>query len=546
MRGRTRAMAVAAFTSVALVATACSGGGGTTDPAASSGTGEGAAGGEITIRGCTPQEALLPGNTAEVCGGNVLDAIGAKLVHYNADTAAPELDVAESIETTDNQNFTVKLKPYKFHDGTDVTAKSFVDAWNYTAYFPNGQGSSYFFTPIEGYADLQPADAAQKAKPKAEKMSGLKVVDDKTFTIKTSEPVSNLPVRLGYTAFSPLPESFFADSAAYGKKPIGAGPFKVDTVSATEIVLSKFAEYSGAQKPSIDKVTFRIYNDGNAAYNDVVANNLDFTDLIPADQLVGDAWKSDLDGRNTLAETGIIQTMTFAAKDEQFQKNPDLRKSISMAINRPEIIDKIFNGTRVAATGWVSPVVDGYKPDVCGSACTFDAAAAKALYDKAGGYDGTLTLSVNGDGGHKPWADATCNSIKNALGLDCIVKITPDFKTLLDQAENGELKGIHRSGWQMDYPSIENFLAPLYGKGADSNYGKYDNPKFDAKLAEAAAAKTTDEANTLYQEAEAMLAVDMAVAPLWYSATPVGWSENVTDVKVTPFSTLDLSTIKKK
>jgi len=541
MRGRTRAMVAAGFTSLALLATACGGGGTTEDP----GTSEGTTGGDITIRGCTPQNALLPGNTSEVCGGNVLDAVGAKLVHYNADTAAPEMDIAESIETTDNQNFTVKLKPYKFQDGTEVTAKSFVDAWNYTAYFPNGQGASYFFTPIEGYADLQPADAAGKAKPKATKMTGLKVVDDKTFTIKTTEPVSNLPVRLGYTAFSPLPESFFSDPEAYGKKPIGAGPFSVESNTATEIVLTKFADYSGANKPNVDKVTFRIYNDANAAYNDTVANNLDFTDLIPADQLVGDAWKTDLDGRNALAETGIIQTMTYSPNDEQL-KNVELRKAISMAINRPEIIDKIFTGTRVAATGWVSPVVDGYKADVCGSACTFDAAAAKAMYDKAGGYQGTLTLSVNADGGHKPWADATCNSIKNALGLDCIVATTPDFKTLLDSAEAGELKGVFRSGWQMDYPSIENFLAPLYGKGADSNYGKYDNPKFDAKLAEAAAAKTTDEANTLYQEAEAMLATDMAVAPLWYQATPVGWSDNVTDVKVTPFSTLDLSSIKRK
>ncbi len=65
-------------------------------------------------------------------------------------------------------------------------------------------------------------------------MSGLKVVDDTTFTIKTSEPVSNLPVRLGYSAFAPLPDSFFNDPKAFEKKPIGAGPFKVDTISNTE------------------------------------------------------------------------------------------------------------------------------------------------------------------------------------------------------------------------------------------------------------------------------------------------------------------------
>ncbi len=543
MRGRTRTMAAVAVTSLALLASACSTP--TTTPGTGA-TGEAAAGGEITIRGCTPQNPLVPGNTSEVCGGNVLDAVLAKLVHYNPDTAAPEMDIAQSIDTTDNQTFTVKLNPgYKFHDGTDVKAKNFVDAWNYAAYFPNGQGQSYFFSIVEGYDDLQPTDDAQKETPKSKEMTGLKVVDDTTFTIKTTSPVSNLPVRLGYTAFAPLPDSFFNDPEAYAKKPVGAGPFQVESISDTAMVLSKFADYSGKSKPSIDKVTFKIYNDANAAYNEVVANQLDFTDLIPPDQLVGDAWKTDLDGRNENAETGIIQTLTYSPNDPQLKDNADLKKAISMAIDRDTIVKQIFQGTRVPATGWVSPVVDGYKADVCGASCKFDAAAAKALFEKAGGYDGQLVLGVNQDGGHKPWADAACNSIKNTLGVDCIVQQTPDFKTLLDQIEAGERKGVFRTGWQMDYPSIENFLAPLYGKGADSNYAKYDNPEFDAKLA-AAAAAPADQANVLYQEAEAMLTADFPVAPMWYAATPVGWSNRVTNVKVTPFSTLDLASIQVK
>jgi oligopeptide transport system substrate-binding protein len=122
----------------------------------------------------------------------------------------------------------------------------------------------------------------------------------------------------------------------------------------------------------------------------------------------------------------------------------------------------------------------------------------------------------------------------------------PDFATLQNQLDARELKGMFRTGWQMDYPSIENFLAPLYGKGADSNYSEYNNPEFDKKLAEAAAAPTTEQANGLYQEAEAILAKDFPVMPLWYSTTQVGWSDKVTDVKVTPFGTLDLSAIKKK
>ena len=191
---------------------------------------------------------MIPGGTSETCGGDIIDAMTSKLIRYNTENAAPENDIAESIETTDNKLFTVKLKPYKFHDGTDVKAKNFVDAWNYTAYAPNGQDGSYFMAPIAGYADTQFPGGDSKKTPKSKELTGLKVVDDTTFTIETAEPVSNLPVRLGYSAFSPLPDSFFADPKAFEKAPIGAGPFKMDSVSNTEFVLSKFADFSGATK----------------------------------------------------------------------------------------------------------------------------------------------------------------------------------------------------------------------------------------------------------------------------------------------------------
>ena len=80
---------------------------------------EGQAGGEITVRGCNPENPLIPGNTAETCGGNVLDVTTAKLIKYATEDAAPQNDIAESIETEDNQNFTVTLKDgYMFSDGT--------------------------------------------------------------------------------------------------------------------------------------------------------------------------------------------------------------------------------------------------------------------------------------------------------------------------------------------------------------------------------------------------------------------------------------------
>jgi oligopeptide transport system substrate-binding protein len=103
-----------------------------------------------------------------------------------------------------------------------------------------------------------------------------------------------------------------------------------------------------------------------------------------------------------------------------------------------------------------------------------------------------------------------------------------------------------RTGWQMDYPSIENFLAPIFKTGASSNDGDYSNPAFDKLLVEGAAATDAAAANAKYQEAEALLANDFPALPLWYGTATFGWSEKVTGVKITAFGTVDFSSVALK
>ncbi len=553
MRGTTRTVAmVAGISSIALLAAACGGGNSSNDPSSSA---SGKTGGAVTVRGCNPQNPLVPGNTNETCGGNVLAAISAKLVHYNPETAAPENDIADKIETTDNQNFTVTLKKgYKFQDGTEVKSKSFVDAWNWVADGKNATLGGYFFEPFEGFGDTQCTGAgkdpcAGAGKPKADKLTGLVVKDDYTFTIKTTEKVSNLPVRLGYTAFSPLPDTFFNDPKAYGEKPIGAGPFKFDSwTKNTEIKLSKFADYQGKFGSKLDAVTFKIYQDDDAAYNDVIANQLDVIDTIPSSALIDDKYKTDLPDRNLSKAVGVIQNINFPpTKTDPNYADPKIRSAISMSIDRATIVKQIFNNTRQPATGWVSPVVDGYKANACGESCVYDPAKAKAKLDEAGGFKGgKMTISYNADASHKAWVEATCNSIKASLGVDCVATPVVDFATFRSLITDRKMKGMFRAGWQMDYPSIENFLAPLYKTKAGSNDSDYSSPEFDKLLIEAAAATDAAAANAKYQEAEGVLASDMASIPMWYSTAQFGWSDKVTNVKVTAFGTIDFSSLSLK
>jgi len=150
MRSRRVPAWLAVPISVALLAGAC---GGSQDSGAPAGDGT------ISIYGTEPENPLVPGNTTEVGGGKVVDALFTGLVEYDPRTAEPMNAVAESIETTDSTVYTITLKDgWTFHDGTPVTAQSFADAWNYTAYSPNAQQGASFFAQIEGFDQVNAPD----------------------------------------------------------------------------------------------------------------------------------------------------------------------------------------------------------------------------------------------------------------------------------------------------------------------------------------------------------------------------------------------------
>lgn len=541
---RTHMPALAGMCTVALLAAGCSGG--SADP-------QDGSGGAITVRGCNPERPLIGADTNENCGTNILDLTVAKLVHYNADTDAAELDIAESITTKDNQVFTIALKKdYLFSDGTPVLAKHFVDAWNFSV--ANGYRNVDFFTPIRGYKELAEATKAAKQGGKTggsrlTTMSGLRVIDDHTFEITTVHKVSNLVTRLGAGPFAPLPDAFFKDPKAFGQRPVGAGPYQVDAWNVNQdIRLTKNPHYAGAFGGKIDHITFKMVPNPDTAYNEVVANNLDATDEIPLTAMADDKYKQDLAGRSADRQTGGLQTLMFppAATDPVYA-NPKLRQAISMAIDRDLITTKIFNQARTPADGWVSPVVDGYKKDQCGEYCKHNPTRAKELYDEAGGVPGgKITIAYNADAAHRDWIEATCNSIKNALGAECVPTPVTDFSAFRAMISAHTMRSVFRSSWVMDYPSIENFLAPLFATGGSANDAQYSNPAFDQKLQEAAAADTLEKANALYQEAEVMLRDAMPAIPLWYNKMNFAWSDRIENVKGTARSTIDYTSVTLK
>jgi len=317
-------------------------------------------------------------------------------------------------------------------------------------------------------------------------------------------------------------------------------------VHNVSIKVKKNPDYKGTIVAKNAGVDVKVYTDQNASYTDLLANNVDVIQAIPDNALA--SFKSDLGSRAINQPAGIFQSFAFPLYQPEWKTpaSKQVRQAISMAINRKQITDTIFQGTRTPATDFSSPVVQGYSKDICGEFCTYDPVKAKALLAKAGGFTGKLEIAYNADGGHKAWVDATCNSIKNVLAIDCAGKSYPDFKSLRDPITKGTMKTAFRTGWQMDYPALENFLAPIYAKGAGSNDAHYDNPAFDALLKQADSAKTPEAAITIDQSAEKLLVADMPVIPLWYSNQTGGYSEKVTNVKFDVFGVPIYNDITRK
>ncbi|WRS29467.1 ABC transporter substrate-binding protein [Actinomycetaceae bacterium MB13-C1-2] len=520
---------------LALSLTACSSGGNTSSESGeSSGTQSeeatpAASGEKIIANNTEPQNPLIPTNTNEVGGGKLVDLLFAGLTYYAADGSVKN-DMAESIETEDSQVYTIKIKDGQtFSDGTPVTASSFVDAW--TLGSKNKDLSAYFFAPIAGTNDDGELEDG------ADSMSGLEVVDDTTFKVTLKQPESDFPLRLGYSAFFPLPQSTLDDPVAGGESPIGNGPYKVGDagwVHDESIELIPNESYKGDRQAKNAGIDFIFYPTQSAAYADLLSNQLDVLDAIPDEALA--SFEQELGDRAVNQPAAVFQSFTIPERLEHFSGEEGIlrREAISRAINREEITNAIFSSTRTPARDFTSPVISGYDANLKNAVnVDFDPEGAKDLWAQADAispWSGTFEIAYNSDGGHQAWADAVANQLVNNLGIDAMGAPYPDFKTLRSEVTDRTIQTAFRTGWQADYPALGNFLGPLYGTGAGSNDGDYSNPVVDALFNDAAAAKTVEEGNAKLQEAQEILLEELPAVPLWYANVTGGFSEKVDNV----------------
>ena len=503
---------VAVAATVALTLTGCAGGGNNNI---------------VSTNGSEPQNPLITTNTNETGGGLILDSIYAGLEYYDA-KGAPVNDMAESITSSDNITWDIKIKSgWKFTNGEAVTADSYINAWQYGALLDNAQLNSYYFDIIEGFS-------YEKSQP----LTGLTKVSDTEFKVKLSAAQSDFPLRLGFSGFYPLPKAFFDDPKAFGENPIGNGPYMLAEKGAwkhnVDIKLVKNPDYQGGRKPLNGGLDIVFYATLEAAYADLQADNLDVMAGIPDSALK--TYKQDLGDRAVQQGAAVFQSFTIPARLPHFsgEEGNLRRQAISMSINRPELISAIFNGTRQPAKDFTSPVIAGWSAEIPGSdVTTFNAAKAKELWAKADAiapWSGSFQIAYNADGGHQGWVDAITNQIKNTLSIDASGAPYPTFGEFRTAITDKTIATAFRTGWQADYPALSNFLEPIYQTGAGANDGQYSNAEVDALFEKGNSAKSLDEANKYFQQAQEILFKELPAVPMWYGITDGGYSTKVSNV----------------
>lgn len=515
---------VVGLASVALVTAACSGGddGGSGDSGST-----GASGGSFVFNGTEPEPLAPAADCYSSDCSQILSTIFTPLVSIDPESGEMINPGSESVDSEDGKVWTVKLKPgLTFHNGEPVDAESYLRAWNYNAYGPNATQIGFFFSPVEGY------DEMQGEKPKADTLSGVKAIDDTTIEITLSQPFSQWPLTMTYApAFVPMAQECADDIKACNEQPIGTGPYQFSEPwqHNQSIKLEKWEDYQGDMAANADTIEMRMYADLKTAFRDWQAGNLDMVNGIDPSQVetakaaAGERWLSVDDG----SYTGLGLPSYLPEFDDV-----RIRHALSMAIDRETITERILNGQSTPAMDYIAPFVPGARDDAC-DYCEYDPEAAKALFDEAGGIPGnTVTIFFNNDGGHEGWTQAIGEGWKNDLGLDYELASIP-FTPWLEAMDEGESPGAYRQSWIPDYPSPENYLDPLYGEGS-ANYSRYQSDEFLKLIAEADAAPSIEEGIPTYQEAADVVLEDMPVIPLWFGKSEIVYNERLDNVVYDP------------
>ena len=429
--------------------------------------------------------------------------------------------VAESYEANEDATvwtFTIR-DGATFSDGEAVLPSSFERAWNRAAQPDFAGDYSYLIGAfIEGGQAVLDGEA--------DTISGV-VADDDAMTLEVTltEPYANFDAVAGFQLFMPMPSAVDDLSNQNDWENgimIGNGPYLMSAPRTDqEIALAKNPDWSGdfngdTWDDRLDTITFRVSADPDTSYNSFEAGEGDNANIPPARTTEADT------NYGTTLDVPILGSYhyVFNFRDERVGGDENLlfRQAISQAIDRDEINQAVYDGSRTTGTGITPEGIPGWAPDIC-DYCAYDPEAAQAAFDEwtaaGNSQDGPLPIQFNSDAGHEPVVQIIIDNLAT-IGIEA--EADPrDSETYFTDLANGDCV-FCRVGWYADYPTYDNFMFDLFDSAAldGNNYG-FTNDEFDALVAEAKQTVDADEQASLFQQAEDVLLNQQI------GAVPINW-----------------------
>ncbi|MET3576525.1 glutathione ABC transporter substrate-binding protein [Bhargavaea ullalensis] len=514
---------------VSMFLAACAGGGG--DNASDGGdtskddgdkkeegtTDGGSEGGDLVLAVLSDASSLDPHGSNDVPSSVVQENIYETLVTRN-DNNEIEPGLATEWEAIDDTTWEFKLQEgVKFHDGEDFNAeavkKSFERVLDEKVASPR-----YFLF---------------------EMINSVEVIDDYTIQFKTDYPFAPLLAHLSHNGGSIIsPKSIDEDYAAMedGKEPgsvisenpVGTGYFKFDSWSpGSEIKLVKNEDYwDGTAK--VDSVAFKVVPESATRAAELETGNAHIIDPVQPNEVA----RINDSGSGTVDQTpsSSLSYIGFNTEKAPFD-DVRVRQAISMAVNKDDIIDGVYEGFGIPAKGPLAPGIFGYDENL--KMIDYNMDEAKKLLEEAGYADGFSTTIWTNDNPQRVDMAVLLQQTLKELNID--VKIEQmEFGTYLDKTAAGE-HDMFILGWSNPTGDADYGLYALFHssqKGDPGNRSFYENAEVDKLLDEGRKETDPDTRVGIYADAQQQIVDDAPMIFIHHQEYLVGVSDKVKDFSI--------------
>jgi peptide/nickel transport system substrate-binding protein len=433
-----------------------------------------------------------------------------QLIRVAPDGVSLEPGLAESWEISDDLlTYTLHLRDTTFHDGSAVTADDVVYSITRTA---QDETSTW-----KGMVDV---------------IGTIEAADPKTVVITLSKVWSPFEADLALFACSIISKAAHeAQGAELFNKPIGSGPFMLDTWDkGSELILKKNPTYWDEGKPYLDEVVFKVLIDANSRMLQFQGGELDIATSVPYSQI--ESLKSNPDVVVLQDSVARFDYIGMNVTREPWN-DKNLRQAINYAVDNQQIIDNVLFGSAVFANTYL-PLMAGHSDTVVGY--PFDLAKAKELVAQSAGKDGWKGELLIGSG------DPVGDQISQIVAAQ-MKEIGGDI-TVIAQEPAANRDAVRVKGeydWQKGYyttdiidPDQLTTFAVKSDGGTQAIFTHYKNEEVDALCTQAATEPDNAKRMALYEQIQQMHSDDAPMIFLFYPTGGVATVSTVKNFKVLP------------